>query len=63
MWSFPASLIVSSLVHLYRLSLFFLLGDGNPIISTAVDLNFDLFEKGTKLYRSVVDIRVKHEGS
>jgi hypothetical protein len=45
------------------LTLFFLLGDGNPIISTAVDLNFDLFEKGTKLYRSVVDIRVRHEGS
>jgi len=45
------------------LTLFFLLGDGNPIISTAVDLNFDLFEKGTKLYRSIVDIRVRHEGS
>lgn len=45
------------------LSLFFLLGDGDPIISTAVDLNFDLFEKGTKLFRSVIDIRVKHEGS
>jgi hypothetical protein len=45
------------------LTLFFLLGDGDPIISTAVDLNFDLYEKGTKLYRSVIDIRVRHEGT
>ena len=45
------------------LNLFFLLGDSNPIISTAVDLNFDLFEKATKLYRSVIDIKVRHEGS
>lgn len=45
------------------MGLFHLLGDGSPVISTAVDLNFDLFEKGTKLYRSVVDIRVRHEGS
>ena len=45
------------------LNLFYLLGDGDPIISTVVDLNFDLFEKSTKLYRSVVDIRVRHKGT
>jgi len=36
---------------------------GQVIMDTLVDLNFDTFEKDTKLYRSVVDIRVRHSGA
>jgi len=47
-------------------SLFNLMGGnigGQEVISTAIDLTFDTFEQATKLYRAVIDVRVRHEGS
>jgi len=36
--------------------------DGQQIITSKVDLNFDTFEQNVKMHRSVVDIRITHEG-
>lgn len=37
--------------------------NSQKIISTKVDLNFDVYEAATKLNRAIVDVRVRHEGA
>ena len=39
----------------------FNLAESGDIVYTSVDLMFDIFEQGTKLYRKVIDVSIKHE--